>query len=138
VGVRVPPSAPTFRPLPPFFVGRGSSGYTRDMTATRFLAVLLAVAVLAMVVQPARAEALEPNTVLMIAGAAVAAVMLAVIVVIGVTRDRERGETSFLLPDQPDETPVLLSEEGGDGVLRFAQADAPEVPAALPAAPQTP
>jgi hypothetical protein len=89
------------------------------MTATRFLAVLLVVVILATVAQPARAEAIEATTVVIIVSAVVVVVLLVAIVVIGSMRDRQRGEASLLLADQ-----------GGDAPLLFAQVDAAERPAA--------
>jgi len=105
-------------------VARASPGYTADMTVTRFLAVLLAVVLLATVAQPARAEAIEPTTVVLIASAVVVVVLLVAIVVIGVTRDRQRGEAALMLADR-----------GDDGAVFLARVD-PEVE--VPAVSQTP
>jgi hypothetical protein len=64
------------------------------MTATRLLALVLVVVLLATVAQPARAEAFDPQTIGLLAGAAVAAVLLTAVVVIGSVRDSQTSETA--------------------------------------------
>ena len=73
------------------------------MNITRLLAVILTVALLAVLVQPARAEALEPTTILLIAGVAVAVVLVIVVVVIANLRESQRGA------ENPDDT-VLVAQ----------------------------
>ena len=76
---------------------RQAARYTRGMNITRCIAVILTVALLAVLVQPARAEAMEPTTILLIAGAAVAVVLVIVVVIIANVRESQRGEN----PDSP-------------------------------------
>ena len=76
---------------------RQGGRYTRGMNITRCLAVILTVALLAVLVQPAPAEALEPTTIILIASAAVAVVLIIVVVVIANVRESQRGEN----PDSP-------------------------------------
>jgi zinc transporter ZupT len=77
------------------------------MRPARGLALLVAVVVLAVTLQPAPAEALEPTTMLLIAGAIVAVVLIVTVVIIANVRDQQRGQVSLLLAhaDPALETP---------------------------------
>jgi hypothetical protein len=66
------------------------------MTVMRFLSVLLVVVLLATAAQPARAEAFDPQWIGLMAGAAVAAVLLVGVLVIGNGRDAQGGDDAAL------------------------------------------
>ncbi len=86
--------------------GRGGGAKLVGMNPRRFLALLVAVVFLAVVVQPARAEALEPTTILLIVGAGVAVVLVLAVVIIANIRDYQRGESALLLARMvPPEAP---------------------------------
>jgi hypothetical protein len=85
----------------------------------RLVAVLLVVVLLATVAQPARAEAFDPQTIGIIAGAAVAAALLVAVVVIGTTRDMRKGDTA-----------VVPWEQNGDDVVILGPSTSAETPAA--------
>ncbi len=84
------------------------------MTLTRLLAVVLVVALLATVAQPVRAEAFDPQTIGLIAGAAVAVVLLTAVVVIGSVRDAKAGETAVVPWDQNGGDVVILGPSSGE------------------------
>ena len=58
----------------------------------KLIALVVLVAVAATLVQPGRAEALEPTTIITIVGAAVLVVTIIVVVIIANMRERQRGE----------------------------------------------
>jgi len=60
-----------------------------SVTTFRLIALVLVVAIAGTLVQPARAEAIEPMTVLAIAGVAVGVILVIVIVVIANIRERQ-------------------------------------------------
>ncbi len=61
------------------------------MTFTKWVCVLLLAALAGMIVQPARAEALEPMFISLIVGAAVVVVVLvAILIIANVTEGRQR------------------------------------------------
>ena len=61
------------------------------MTATRLIALVLLVAISAVTLQPARAEALEPTITILIVSAAVAVLIVVVVVVIANVRESQKG-----------------------------------------------
>lgn len=61
------------------------------MTFTKALSLVLVVAFVLLVVAPARAEAMEPTTILLIAGAAVVLIVLVAYVIIANVREHQRG-----------------------------------------------
>jgi hypothetical protein len=73
------------------------------MSATRLIAILLLVTVSGVLVQPARAEAIEPNVVLLLVGVGVAVIIVVVVVIIANVRESQRGTAA--------ETPVRLVAE---------------------------
>ena len=77
------------------------------MTLKRCVCVVLLVTLLAVVGQPARAEALEPMTIMLIVGAGIAVIVLvAVLVIANVTEKRPR--TSLVVVDEALAAPPLL------------------------------
>jgi len=62
------------------------------VSTPKLIALVVLVAVAATLVQPGRAEALEPTTIITIVGAAVLVVTIIVVVIIANMRDRQRGE----------------------------------------------
>ncbi len=73
--------------------------YRKRMT-TKLATILILVAVLVTAVQPARAEAFEPTTVLLIAGGVAVVVALVAVLVIANVREHQRGEAA-VAPDAP-------------------------------------
>ena len=73
------------------------------MSATRLIAILLLVTVSVVLLQPARAEAIEPNVILLIVGAGVAVLIIVVVVIIANVREGQRGAAA--------EPPVRLFAE---------------------------
>jgi len=69
------------------------------MSATRLIATLLLVTVSVVMLQPARAEALEPTAVLLIVGVAVAVIIIVTVVIIANVREGQRG-TAAEPPDR--------------------------------------
>ena len=80
------------------------------MNITRCIAVIVTVALLAVLVQPARAEALEPATILLIAGAAVAVVIIIVFVVVANVRESQRGAGRVPVEAEDPDGPVLVAQ----------------------------
>ena len=107
------------------------------MTVMRFVSVLLVVVLLATAAQPARAEAFDPSTIGLMAGAAVAAVLLVGVLVIGNGRDAQGGDDAALR---------RWYEQGGDDSVMATASNTVQpvepveaVDSAVPAgAPQTP
>jgi hypothetical protein len=62
------------------------------VTFKRFVCILLLVTLIAVVVKPARAEAMDPQLILIIAGVAVAVVaLIAVLIIANASEGRRRG-----------------------------------------------
>ena len=62
------------------------------MTFKRFVSILLLVTLIAVVAKPARAEAMDPQLILIIAGVAVAVVaLIAVLIIANASEGRRRG-----------------------------------------------
>jgi hypothetical protein len=80
------------------------------MTTTHLISIVLAIVLAVMFVHPARAEAVEATTVLLIVGAAVAVVVIIAVVVIANVRERERGRAST-----PPTDAVLVALDHGVG-----------------------
>ena len=64
------------------------------MSTVKLIALVLLVAVAATLLQPARAEAIEPMTVIAIVSVAVGVLIIIAVVVIANVRDRQKGEAS--------------------------------------------
>jgi len=64
------------------------------VSAFKLIALVVLVVVAATLVQPGRAEALEPLTVITIVGAAVLVITVIVVVIIANMRERQRGEAA--------------------------------------------
>ena len=85
------------------------------MTFKRFVCIALLVALTAVVVKPARAEAMDPNVILIIVGAGIAVVaVIAVIIIANASEGRRRtaaaslaawGSTVVILQTQAVESP---------------------------------
>jgi uncharacterized membrane protein YozB (DUF420 family) len=60
----------------------------------RIAAILVLVVVLVTAVQPTRAEAFEPTTVMLLVGGAVVIIALVAVLVIANIRERQRGEAA--------------------------------------------
>ena len=73
------------------------------MSAMRLIAIVLLVTMSAVLVQPARAEALEGTAVLALVGIGIAVLIIVVVVVIANVREGQRG--AAVAP-----TPLLLAE----------------------------
>jgi len=103
------------------------------MNITRWLAVILIVTLLAVFVQPARAEAMEPSTILLIAGVALAIVIVIVVVVIAnvhESRHANNPDPAVMLAQvaQP-QTPVMLTQvEQPQASMIFVQVAQPQTP----------
>ena len=78
------------------------------MNPFKLIALVVLVAVAATLVQPGRAEAIEPMTVMTIVGAAVLVVTVIVVVIIANVRDRQRGEAA-----EPATEPVVVAFDVG-------------------------
>jgi hypothetical protein len=76
--------------------------------AFKLIALIVLIAVAGTLVQPGRAEAIEPMTIITIVGAAVLVVTIIVVVVIANMRDRQRGEAA-----EPQAEPLVLVFEVG-------------------------
>ena len=74
------------------------------MTTVKLIALVLLVAVAATIVQPARAEALDPMTAVTIAGAAVGLVIIIAVVVIANVREKQGGVSGEPVVVASDET----------------------------------
>jgi uncharacterized membrane protein len=83
-------------------VGVRTGGFLKTV---KFISLVLILALTAMLVQPAKAEAMEPMTIITIVGAAVLVVTIIAVVVIANMRDEQRGATL--------EAPVLAVVDGG-------------------------
>jgi hypothetical protein len=70
----------------------------------KLIALVVLVAVAATLVQPGRAEALEPTTIMAIAGAAVLVVTIIIVVIIANMRERQRGEAL-----EPTSAPTVVA-----------------------------
>jgi hypothetical protein len=108
------------------------------MTVMRFVAVLLVGVLLATAVQPAQAEAFDPRLIGLMAGAAVAVVMLTAVVIIGNATESGSGGDAAL---------YRWYQQGGDDAViaatsnpvAFAESlETLESSAGPAAAPQTP
>ena len=64
------------------------------VSTVKLIALVLLVAVAATLLQPARAEAIEPMTVIAIVSVAVGVLIIIAVVVIANVRDRQKGEAS--------------------------------------------
>jgi hypothetical protein len=67
------------------------------MGTCKLIALVVLVAMAATLVQPARAEAIDPMTAVAIAGVAVAVLIIVAVVVIANVRERERGSAAVPL-----------------------------------------
>ena len=77
------------------------------MSTFKLIALIVLIAVAGTVVQPGRAEAIDPMAVGAIAGVAVVVVAVIVIVVIANVRDRQRGESAV-----PMAEPIVVALDG--------------------------
>ena len=68
-----------------------SSASGEPVSTFRLIALVVLIAVAGTVVQPARAEALEPMTILTIAGVAIGVVLIIAVVIIANVRERQSG-----------------------------------------------
>ena len=68
--------------------GRRAGGFVKT---AKLMSVVLIVALIVMLMQPARAEAIEPMTIITIVGAAVLVIGIIVVVVIANVRDEQRS-----------------------------------------------
>ena len=75
-------------------------------SAMRLLAVVLVVVLLATVIAPARAEALDPMTIIAIAGAAVCVIILIAFLVVANTRGPKMDESGMDDQRQPVMVPT--------------------------------
>lgn len=73
------------------------------MTSRQVLAIVLTVALLAMAVQPSRAEALEPLTIVAIAGAGVVLLILVVYIAVASATESRHGPQAM-----PERGPVMV------------------------------
>jgi hypothetical protein len=72
----------------------------------RLVALVLAVVLTVVLVQPARAEALEPTTIILIASAAVAVVLVIAVVIIANIYDTQQGQSGLMIARaEPTEAP---------------------------------
>ena len=78
------------------------------MNTFKLIALIVVIAVAGTVLQPARAEAIDPMTAITIAGAAVVVITVIVIVVIANMRDRQRGDA-----EGPIAVPVVVALDAG-------------------------
>ena len=78
------------------------------MSTFKLIALVLLVAIAGTLVQPARAEALEPMTIMTIVGVAVLVVTVIVVVIIANVRDRQRGEAAA-----PAAEPTVMAFDAG-------------------------
>jgi hypothetical protein len=75
-------------------------------TSFRFVAFFLAVVLTVVLAQPARAEALEPTTLILIAGAAVAVVLVIAVVIIANLHEAQQGQSALMIARaEPTEAP---------------------------------
>ena len=70
----------------------------------KMIAVVLLVAMTAMLMHPGQAEAIEPLTVITIAGAAVLVITIVVVLIIANVRDSQKGEAAV---------PALVAYDAG-------------------------
>ena len=79
-----------------------STASGEPVTTFKLIALVVLIAVTGTVLQPARAEAMEPMTVLTIVGVAVGVIIIIAVVVIANIRERQTGEAG---------DPVLIALE---------------------------
>ena len=91
-----------------------STASGEPVTTFKLIALVVLIAVTGTVVQPARAEALEPMTILTIVGVAVGVVLIIAVVIIANVREKQTGGAG---------DPVLIA---GDPVLFAFETRAPE------------
>ena len=70
----------------------------------KLIALVVLVAVAATLVQPGRAEAIEPMTIITIVGAAVLVITVIVVVIIANVRERQRGDA-----EAPTSVPIVVA-----------------------------
>ena len=75
----------------------------------KLISVLVLVVFALTLVQPAKAEAMEPTTVIAIVGVAIALIAIIVVVVIANTRDRQTGDEASV---PRDSVPLVLASAG--------------------------
>ena len=79
------------------------------MNAFKLVALIVLVAMAATLVQPGKAEAVDPMTAITIAGAAVLVVTVIAVVIIANTRERQRGDAAIPAGNEP----VRLAYDAG-------------------------
>ena len=83
----------------------------------KLIAMVVLVALTAMLVQPAKAEAMDPSTIIAIASAAVGALLIVGFLVVANTRESQQtgADTdaleSIVLAPEPTEEPAVLAPE---------------------------
>ncbi len=80
------------------------------MTFSKAVALVVLVAFALLVVTPARAEAMEPTTILILVGAAVILVVIVAYVVIANVREHQRGTAALSEPARAAGVPARLAE----------------------------
>jgi hypothetical protein len=90
----------------------------------RFVALVLAVVLTVVLAQPARAEALEPTTILLIAGAAVAVVLVIAVVIIANLYEHQQGQSAY--EHQPGQG--AYEQKPGPSALLIARAEPAQAP----------
>ena len=72
------------------------------MTIKRFVCIVLLVTLTALVVKPARAEAMDPNVILIIAGVGIAVVaVIAVVIIANASEGRRRSAAASIAAGGP-------------------------------------